>query len=51
MLSLPPFMSIPMASNDVMIYLVSGALFAVGSFFEGTGHERRINVLPIVPRD
>jgi hypothetical protein len=31
MLSLPPFMSIPMASNDVMVYLVSGALFAVGT--------------------
>ena len=31
MLSVPPFTRMPMASNDVMVYLVSGALFAVGT--------------------
>ena len=31
MFSVPPFMSMPMASNEVMVFLVSGALFAVGA--------------------
>jgi hypothetical protein len=31
MLSVPPFVSMSMASKDVMVYLVSGALFAVGA--------------------